>query len=67
MSAQELVQAARKRKCSKCGKTITKGEYILRAGKKAYCLDCAAAIVTDPALKEKIEGLRKGQLTGYTQ
>ncbi|MCC6023655.1 MAG: hypothetical protein LZ166_00720 [Thaumarchaeota archaeon] len=67
MSAQELVQAARKRKCSKCGKTIVKGEYVLRTGKKAYCLDCAATIVTDPVLKEKIEGLRKGQLTGYTQ
>jgi len=64
-AAQELTQATRKRKCHRCGRTIVKGEYVLREKKNAYCLECAAAIVTDPALKEKIEKLRKGQITAY--
>jgi len=64
-SAQELIQVARRRKCHKCGRAILKGEYILREKKKAYCLECAASVVTDPGLRQKIEELRRGQITAY--
>jgi hypothetical protein len=55
MSAQALIQAARKRKCGRCGKMIVKGEYILQTGKKAYGLDCAAFIFRELAWRGNLK------------
>jgi len=61
----ELVQAGRKRKCHKCNRTIVKGEYFIKDKNKAYCIDCSLSIVTNSELREKIERLRKGQISTW--